>query len=265
MPVQPVCRAVAQLPWWRKQKVLVRVDGAGFSRGLLQWIASAGGRRSPTFRREYSTGWAITDREHAAVEQADRRGLWQPATDADGNAREDAFVADLTGLLGDPSGRPPHHKAIARKEPLHPRRTKDAPPYELAKEMRYQTLATNTRHRQARLPDARHREHARAEPRTRDPKASGIRLPPSREMPANTARPAVTAIACDPRARLQLPALDGDLAKATPKTLRHRILHAPARLARGQRRRRPRQPTSRPRADATVRALQRIHTLPRPT
>ena len=37
---------------------------------------------------------------------------------------------------------------------------------------------------------------------------------------------------------LRLLALDGDLAKAEPKTLRYRILHAAARLTRGGRRRR---------------------------
>ena len=37
---------------------------------------------------------------------------------------------------------------------------------------------------------------------------------------------------------LKLLALDGDLAKAEPKTLRYRVLHAAARLVRGGRRRR---------------------------
>ncbi|MDH6128395.1 IS1380 family transposase [Kitasatospora sp. GP82] len=258
-------RAVAQLPWWRRQKVLIRVDGAGFSRELLQWIASAGGRRSPTFRWEYSIGWAFTAREQAAVAKADRLGLWQPATDADGQACEDAFVADLTGLLGDLSARPANHKVIARKEPLHPRYTKDASSYEIAKGMRYQTFATNTRRGQAQFLDARHRKHARVEPKIRDQKASGMRLLPSREMPVNAAWLTATAIACDLRAWLQLLALDGDLAKATPKTLRYRILHVPARLVRGQRRRRLKIPHSWPWADAIVQAFQRIQALPRPT
>ena len=37
---------------------------------------------------------------------------------------------------------------------------------------------------------------------------------------------------------LRLLALDGDLAKAEPRTLRHRVLHAAARLVRGGRRKR---------------------------
>ncbi|WP_455346873.1 transposase [Streptomyces brevispora] len=61
-------RAVAQLPWWRRQKILFRVDGAGFSHQLIDWIASTGGRKSPTFRWEYSVGWAFTTREQAAIE-----------------------------------------------------------------------------------------------------------------------------------------------------------------------------------------------------
>lgn len=72
-------RAVAQLPWWRRRKILLRVDGAGFSRRLIGWIASAGGRQSPTFRREYSVGRAVTARDQAAFEICDKQGVWQPA------------------------------------------------------------------------------------------------------------------------------------------------------------------------------------------
>jgi hypothetical protein len=258
-------RAVEQLPWWRRQKLLARVDGAGFSRELLGWIASAGGRRSPTFRWEYSVGWAFTTREQRAVEIADRLGLWQPATGADGDVRTDAFVADITGLLGDLAGWPKHHAVIARKEPLHPRYVKDASAYEKAKGMRYQTFATNTRRGQAAFLDARHRKHARVEPKIRDQKASGMGLLPSRELSVNAAWLMATAIATDLRAWLCLLALDGELAKATPKTLRDRILHVPARLVRGQRRRRLKIPTTWPWANAIVRAFTRIQALPHPS
>jgi hypothetical protein len=43
--------------------------------------------------------------------------------------------------------------------------------------------------------------------------------------------------ACILLAWLKLLALEGDLARAEPKTLRYRVLHAAARLARGGRRR----------------------------
>ncbi|MET8125546.1 IS1380 family transposase [Streptomyces sp. NPDC005231] len=259
-------RAVAQLPWWRRQKILFRVDGAGFSHQLIDWIASVGGRTSPTFRWEYSIGWSFTEREQAAVELCDARGLWQPAGGGpDGAVREDAFVADITGLLGDLTGWPKHHRVIARKEPLHPRYVKDASAYEIKTGMRYQTFATNSRRGQIAHLDGRHRKHARVEPRIRDQKASGMGLLPSREMSVNAAWLTATALAADLRCWFQLLALDGENARATPKTLRYRILHVPARLVRGQRKRRLKLPDTWPWAKAITTAFQRILVLPHPT
>ena len=61
---------------------------------------------------------------------------------------------------------------------------------------------------------------------------------------------------------LRLLALDGDLAKAEPKTLRYRILHAAARLTRSGRRRRLKIPATWPWAAAIVTAWDRITALP---
>jgi hypothetical protein len=61
---------------------------------------------------------------------------------------------------------------------------------------------------------------------------------------------------------LKLVALDGDLAKAEPRTLRYRVLHAAARLVRGGRRRRLKIQASWPWADAITTAWQRINALP---
>ncbi|MGW0632918.1 hypothetical protein ACWCQN_36180 [Streptomyces sp. NPDC001984] len=60
-------------------------------------------------------------------------------------------------------------------------------------------------------------------------------------------------------------ALDGEEAKATPKTVRYRILHVPARLVRGQRKRRLQLPETWPWATAIITAFQRILALPYPT
>ena len=92
-----------------------------------------------------------------------------------------------------------------------------------------------------------------------------MRLLPSREIGVNSAWLTATAIARYLTAWLQLLALDGENAKATPKTLRYRILHVPARLVRGQRRRRLKLPSTWPWADAIVRAFTRIQALPHPT
>ena len=60
---------------------------------------------------------------------------------------------------------------------------------------------------------------------------------------------------------LKLLALDGDLARAEPKTLRYRVLHAAARLVRGGRRRRLKIQSSWPWAADIATAWQRISAL----
>ncbi len=61
---------------------------------------------------------------------------------------------------------------------------------------------------------------------------------------------------------LRLLALDGPLAKAEPKTLRYRILHAAARLTRSGRQRRLKIAATWPWAPAIVTAWDRITALP---
>ena len=61
---------------------------------------------------------------------------------------------------------------------------------------------------------------------------------------------------------LKLLALDGDLARAEPKTLRYRVLHAAARMVRGGRRRRLKIQASWPWAEAITVAWERVSVLP---
>jgi Transposase DDE domain group 1 len=71
--------------------------------------------------------------------------------------------------------------------------------------------------------------------------------------------------ACILLAWLKLIALDGDLARAEPKTLRYRLLHAAARLVRGGRRRTLKIAVNWPWTEAIVTAWQRVHAIPHPT
>ena len=73
---------------------------------------------------------------------------------------------------------------------------------------------------------------------------------------------AASLIAAALLAWLRLLALDGHLAKAEPKTLRYRILHAAARLTRSGRRRRLKLSATWPWAPAIVTAWNRITALP---
>jgi hypothetical protein len=72
-------------------------------------------------------------------------------------------------------------------------------------------------------------------------------------------------IACILLAWLKLLALGGDLARAEPKTLRYRVLHAGARLVRGGRRRILRIAVTWPWAEQIVTAWQRVQAIPHPT
>lgn len=264
-------QAVEQLPGPHRRKILFRTDGAGFSHGLLEWIASAGGRRHPSFTWEYSTGWTFTQREMDAVlavdalEKRTGRAVWQAALQADGTVREKAFAVEVTGLLGDLQTWPKGHRVFVRREPLHPRYAKDANAYEREHGVRLTAFATNTPGRQAAWLDLRHRAHARVEPKIRDSKAESLARFPSRFMKVNQAWLAVTALACDLRAWLQLLGCQGDMARATPKTLRYRLLHVPAAVVRGQRRRRLKIPRTWPWAEQVVEAFRRIRALPAPT
>jgi hypothetical protein len=72
------------------------------------------------------------------------------------------------------------------------------------------------------------------------------------------------AVAATLPAWLRHLALDADLAKAEPKTLRYRILHTAARLTHGQRHRWLRIPTTWPWAQQITAAFARITAIPAP-
>jgi hypothetical protein len=110
--------------------------------------------------------------------------------------------------------------------------------------------------------DAAHRVHARVEDCVRTGKDTGIGKLPSHLFAVNQAWLAAALTAATLLAWLKLLALDGSLAKAEPKTLRYRILHAAARLTRGGRQRRLNIATTWPWATDIVTAWDRISALP---
>jgi Transposase DDE domain group 1 len=86
---------------------------------------------------------------------------------------------------------------------------------------------------------------------------------PSQSITINSAWLTASLIAATLLPWLQHLALDGSLAKAEPKTLRYRILHAAARLTRSGRRR-LKIPATWPWATAITAAWARISALPQP-
>jgi hypothetical protein len=74
--------------------VLVRADSARATHTFLDWLT---GKNSPRRRMRYSIGWRVDGDEHAAI-TALPDAAWSPALNTDGDVRDGAMVAELTGL-----------------------------------------------------------------------------------------------------------------------------------------------------------------------
>ncbi len=254
--------AIAQVPAAHRKKLLVRADGAGASHDLLDWLTDQNKIRGRSV--EYSVGFSITEKVRDAIALVPAK-VWTPALDATGDVRDGGDVVELTTMMN-LTAWPAGMRIIVRRERPHPGAQLSL--FEERDGWRYQAVATNTTTGQLAFLEARHRAHARVEDRIRCAKDSGLGRFPSREFKINQAWSQLTAIAADLIAWLRLLALTGDtggaLTKAEPKTLRYRLLHVPARLTHGGRRRRLRIPESWPWAKAIVNAFAKIAAIPSP-
>ncbi len=128
--------ARAQIPdAHRHGRTLVRCDGAGFSHAFLNHVDAQ--------ELEYSLGWTMSEPLRDAI-TALPRSAWTPAVTASNDVRDDADVAELTGMLGPQNlaGWPAGLRLIVRREHPHPGAQLDA--FEERDGYRYQVFATNT-------------------------------------------------------------------------------------------------------------------------
>ncbi len=256
--------APAQIPddYRHGYPILFRFDGAGASKALLAHLR---GLRNSGVHSEFSVGWAVTYREHAAIAALPERA-WTDAIDIDGDPRESAAVAELTGLLPPTlfADYPAGMRIIVRRERPHPGAQLDL--IEERDGWRYTCLATDTRTGQHAWLDARHRSHARVEDRIRTGKDTGLGRFPSRQFAINQAWLACVLTAIDLLAWTQTILLHDDptLARAEPKTLRYRLLHTAARLVHGGRKLRLKIDRNWRWADTLAAAFHRLHALPTP-
>jgi hypothetical protein len=281
--------AITAVPARYRRRLMVTCDGAGASHKLIARLDELA--RRPGRELTYSAGWELGARERAAIGQVPA-GAWQIAIDARGEVRErraddacaaagcahrrcwieEAHVSELTGLLregpdGDQlAGWPASMRVFARRERPHPGAQLSL--FETEDGWRYSLWITNLpatlrgwRSQPAYI-DAAHRVHARVEDRIRTGKNCGIGHFPSQSLAINAAWLTASLIAATLLAWLAHLALDGDLARAEPKTLRYKILHTAARLTRGGRRRRLKIAAAWPWAAAITTAWTRIRALP---
>lgn len=151
--------ALAQLPkkYRRGRQTLIRTDSAGATHDFVAWLAQRGRWLS------YSVGMVITDAIHQHVLKVPA-SAWTSAVEADGEIREGAWVAELTGDVLD--GWPKGMRLIARKERPHSGaqlRLTDADG------LRLTCFATDTIGQPIAELELRHRLRARAEDRIRAP------------------------------------------------------------------------------------------------
>ena len=290
--LQVLQEAIAALPPAFRRRLMITCDGAGASHDLVAKLDKLASRRG--YQLVYSVGWALGERERAVLALVPETA-WEAAIDAGGQVRErrsgdacanarcahracwtgEAHVTELTGLLREGPGGdrlkawPASMRVLARRERPHPGAQLTL--FEAADGWRYSLWVTNlpaqTRgwRGQCACIDAAHRVHARVEDVIRTGKDTGLGRFPSRDYQVNKAWLDASMTACILLAWLRLLALDGTLAKAEPKTLRYRLLHAAARLVRGGRRRTLKIAAAWPWATAITTAWQRIQALPHPT
>ena len=215
--------AIAQLPPHLRRTVLVRADSGGGTHEFLKWLTAR------SRRLHYSVGMVITEEMQVAICKVPA-GAWTPAYDGDGEVREGAWVADITGMV-DLDSWPAGMRVIVRKERPHPGaqlRFTDIDGH------RFTAFATDTRKGQLADLELRHRRRARCEDRIRCAKDTGLRNLPLKGFAQNQLWCEIVALACELLAWTQLLALTGTARRWEPKRLRLRVSAVAGRLVPGR-------------------------------
>jgi hypothetical protein len=262
--------AIRQVPARFRRKILVRVDGAGHE--LVKHLLSLS---SPRREVLFTCGWMITAADEDAIRQVPA-GAWKPGTGQDGTAEDDKDVAEITGLMSRAGNWPAGLRWIARRVKPSRRHLGNLTDYERKTGWKYSITCTNipgsgitgvpgSHHPQ--YIDTVHREHAAVETAgVRTAKAMGLRNLPSKTWQVNCGWVIAANIAADLTAwtRLLGHGDDPDLRDARPETLRYRVWHIPARLARHARQRVLKISPDWPWKQAFLACWQRLCTLPAP-
>jgi hypothetical protein len=243
--------ALVQLPDELRSRVLVRSDGGGYSHAFFDAVVARD--------LEFSIGWQANADVAAAIEVIPERA-WTPAYNSDGQPREGADVAEITGAL-DLTGWPAGTRIIVRREIPHPGaqlRLTDLDG------RRITCFATNTIGGQLADLELRHRRRARVEDRIRCAKDTGLTNLPLHDVASNKVWLAVVLLACDLLTWTQTLALTGPMRAAEPKRLRHRLLAVAGRLVRSGRKLTLKLDRDWPWAQAVAEAIATLRTIPDP-
>jgi hypothetical protein len=255
-------QALRQLPAENQQghragrSVLIRIDGAGSTHELLDWLTAR--------KLSYSVGFGLPDHTPELLKQIPA-SAWSPALDAEGEIRDGAWVAELSGLLN-LARWPTGMRVIARVERPHPGaqlRITDVDGN------RVTAFATNTRpggpDTQIADLELRHRRRARCEDRIRAAKDTGLRNLPLHGFDQNRIWCAVVQLACELLAWTQMLGYPAHPARRwEPKRLRLRLFATAAALATHARQIVAHLAADRPWTDLVLTGRAAITKLPRP-
>jgi hypothetical protein len=244
--------ALAQLPASvadrereRPVAILVRSDSAGATHAFADALRER--------KISFSLGYQVDQRVGEAALALPKR-QWRRALNQDGRPRRGAWVAELTGRV-DLSSWPDGTRLIVRKERPHPGaqlRFTDLDGH------RYTCFITDQPGTQIAELERRHRLHARVEDRIQESQELGLGRLPFQALAPNQAWVELALLAQDLLAWLRLLILDGELALAKPKRLRHRLLHVAGRLTRSGRTRTLHLPQAWPWRDHLLAAFARV-------
>ncbi len=215
--------ALHQLPESkRKRTILVRADSSGATHILLDRVRELG--------LEFSVGMDLYESVREAILNTDE-SAWAPAITQDGEEREGAAVCELKNF--DLSSWPSGTRAICRRERPHPGAQLK---FTDVKGNRCQVFITDQQDQDIVALEARHRGHARVENRIRCGKQTGLESFPFHGFLANSVWLELVLAAQDLITFFQRLCLRGEAQRWEPNTLRYRLLHAAARIARTGRR-----------------------------
>ena len=213
-------QALEQIPAQRIEdiEILVRADTAGATHDLLDFCREG--------RLHYTVGYELSEAVRAAI-----LGLpedaWVRALATDGSERPNGQVAEITALL-DLASWPSGSRVIVRRERAHPGAQLSFSDHD---GHRFQAVLTDQPDPEIQVLERRHRQRAHCEDHIRNDKDTGLRNLPFRDFEHNRVWLALVLIAHDLIAWTQRLTLTGELARAEPKRLRYRLLHAAGRLA----------------------------------
>lgn len=207
-----------------ERRILVRADSAGAS----HWLAEECVDRNI----EFSLGYQIDERVRDGVTLVPT-GCWHPAVDADGQRRDGAEVVELTDLVNFDAW-PAGTRLIVRRERPHPGAQLSL--FDTIEGFRHTAFITNTAGYDIAALELRQRQRARAENVIRDAKATGLANLPFDDIVNNDVWMQLCFAANDLLAWAQQIGCVGQLRRATPKTIRHRLLHVAARITPNSRR-----------------------------